>query len=412
MTIAGGASRILEHHGKDLLRRHGVPVPRSEAAATPAAAAAAARKLGGAVVIKALVPANRRAHAGGVRFAADPEGAASAGGELLGSSLAGSAVAAVLVEERIEIERELFLAFLVDTERGLPVALASVHGGVDIEDMGTRSPDAISTLELDPWGRGCGHRLHALWGELGLSGRDLLCVAELSERAARVFFAEELKLLELNPIALVTDSVERALAVGALLAVDHLALARHPELAAVAVAGPESWRPPTGLELQALEVAAREPYRGTARFIELKGEIGLLVGGGGGSLVFFDAVRRAGGRPACYTEIGGNPSAEKVRGLTRVVLSIEGVEGLLVGHNITNNTQVDLVAEGVVAGLADLGLDPRSFPVVAREVGTHDQRGRAIFEAAGVEYLGEDATLDAAARRIVERVRSAPAVAR
>ena len=410
MAFAGGGARILEHHGKDLLRGHGVPVPRGEAATTPAEAAAAAVELGGAVVVKALVPSNRRAHAGGVRFAAGPDQAASAAGELLGSSLAGSRVAAVLVEERVEIERELFLSFLIDKERALPVALASVHGGVDIEEAWSREPDAIHTLELDPWGRDCGQRLGGLWARLGLSGRDLLCVTEVSERAARLFYAAQLTILELNPVALVTGNVARAVAVGALLAIDDLALARHPELAAVAVAGFGTRRPPTALEREALEIAARDPYRGTARFIELEGEIGLLVGGGGVSLVFFDAVRRAGGRPACYTEIGGNPSADKVRGLARVVLSIPGVEGLLVGHNITNNTQVDLVAEGVVAALGDLGLDPRTFPVVAREVGTHDERGRAIFEAAGIEYLDEDATLDAAARRIVERVGKAPGV--
>lgn len=406
-------ARLLEHHGKTLLRQHGVPVPRGDVAATPAEAAAVARELGGSVVLKALVPSNRRAKAGGVRFAADPERAAREAGELLGSTLAGSPVTAVLVEERLEIERELFLSFLIDKTRGLPVALGSLRGGIEIEETAARVPDAICTLQLDPWGRDSGHRLRGLWARLGLTGLDLLRVAELSERAARAFFATELTLLELNPIALVAGGAERAVAVGALVAADDLALNRFPELAAaVRGSGSESWRPPTELELQALEVAAQDPYRGTARFIELEGEIGLLVGGGGGSLVFFDAVRRAGGRPACYTEIGGNPSAEKVRGLARVVLSIPGVEGLLVGHNITNNTQVDLIAEGVVAALEDLGLDPHTFPVVAREVGTHDERGRAILTAAGIEYLGEDATLDTAARRIVERVRSASAVPR
>jgi succinyl-CoA synthetase beta subunit/citryl-CoA synthetase large subunit len=126
-------------------------------------------------------------------------------------------------------------------------------------------------------------------------------------------------------------------------------------------------------------------------------------------LLFYDSVRRVGGRPACYTEIGGNPSEEKVRGLARVVLRCPGVRGLLVGHNITNNTQVDVVAAGVVAALVDEGVDARRFPAVAREIGTNDEDGRAIFEAAGVEYLGEGWTMEAAARRIVDRVQSGDA---
>ena len=134
------------------------------------------------------------------------------------------------------------------------------------------------------------------------------------------------------------------------------------------------------------------------------GDIGLVTGGGGASLVVFDAVRRAGGSPAAYTEVGGNPTAAKVQGLTRAVLDCPGVRGLLVAHNLTSNTQVDLVAEGVLAALAERGLDAATFPVVAREVGTHDRAGRAALEAAGVETLGEDVGLEAAAARIVERV--------
>jgi succinyl-CoA synthetase beta subunit/citryl-CoA synthetase large subunit len=378
-----------------------------------AGAAAAAARLGGDVVVKALVPHNRRAKAGLVRFAPDAAAAGAQTAELLGLVLEGSPVGEVLVEERLPLERELFLSFAVDTDRRLPVALASSAGGVDIEETQERDPDAVRVLALDPWGRDLPFRFRELWAGLGLDGATLLRVSTLSERAARAFLALDATILELNPVGLTRDAdgAPVATAAGVVLAVDDLALSRQPAAAAVAELRGE--RALTELERRALDVAAREPYRGTARFMELEGEIGLLVGGGGGSLVFFDAVRRAGGRPACFTEVGGNPSAEKVRGLARVVLSVPGVRGLLVGHNITNNTQVDLVAEGVVAALGDLGLDPREFPVVAREVGTNDERGRELLERAGIEYLGEETTLDAAARRIVERVAAAAqAVAR
>jgi len=399
-------ARVHEHDAKRLLAAGGVAVPAGEAAASPDAARAAAARLGGKVVVKALVLANRRGKSGGVIFADTPADAGRAAATILGRTVAGVNPEAVLVEERLDLERELFLSFVLDSGRRRAVALASLAGGVDVESATGAGGAALHRLELDPWHRDLPHRFRHLWSNVGLRGATLLSVAELSARAAAVFRACEAEILELNPVGCVGS---RAVAVGAIVGIDEQALVRHPELAGVARGGGGAWRSPTVLEREAQAVAAADPYRGTARFIELGGDIGLLVGGGGGSLLFYDSVRRVGGRPACYTEIGGNPSQEKVRGLARVVLRCPGVRGLLVGHNITNNTQVDVVAAGVVAALVDEGVDARRFPAVAREIGTNDEDGRAIFEAAGVEYLGEGWTMEAAARRIVDRVQSGDA---
>jgi succinyl-CoA synthetase beta subunit/citryl-CoA synthetase large subunit len=401
-------SRLLEHDAKRLLAGAGISVPRGEVVSSAAAAGAFARLLPGDVVVKALVPANRRAKSGLVVFAAGSAAEAEAAG-LFSRAFEDAPIERLLVEERVAIERELFFSITLDKARKSVVALASLAGGVEIEQTSAESPHLVGTIELDSLRAVQPHSFRGLWSALGLSGPALPAVVDVCMRATRVFFESEATILELNPLALVTAAdagVPRVVAVGAVIAVDDSALARHPELEPLALPD-KGWRPPTRLERQALDVAAFEPYRGTARFIELEGDIALLVGGGGGSLVFFDAVQRAGGRPACYTEIGGNPSAEKVRRLTRVVLSCPGVRGLLVGHNITNNTQVDLIAAGVVQALEDLGLDARRFPVVAREVGTHDEVGRTIFEQASVEYLGEEATMDDAARLIVSRVAAA-----
>jgi succinyl-CoA synthetase beta subunit/citryl-CoA synthetase large subunit len=403
-------ARLLEHHAKDLLERAGVPTPKRERVTNPADAAAAAARLGGQVVVKALVPANGRAKAGGVLFADDSDDAARAAASILGSVFGGWEARAVLVEERVETEREIFLSLLLDRDRRRVIAAASLEGGVDVEEV-TRRSGALEVVELDPWGRLTEQTFRDLWRGLGLDEPDLEATVDVSVRAAEVFFRSDASILELNPIGLTTRE-PRAVAVGAILAVDDAALPRQPEIAGVVEAGSERWRPLTDLELEALEVAATEAHRGTARFIELDGEIGLLCGGGGGSQVLFESVRRAGGRPACFTEIGGNPSAEKVRRLAAIVLRCPGVRGLLVAHNLTSNTQVDLVAAGVVAALADCRIDPREFPVVAREAGTNDELGRAIFEESGIEYLGQEHTLESAARRIVERVGERKALVR
>jgi succinyl-CoA synthetase beta subunit len=365
----------------------------------------AADALGGSVVVKALVPSNRRAKAGAVRHAATLEKAEQHAAAVLGTTVDGHRVESVLVEERLELEAELYLAVTLDKSRHRIVALASAEGGVDVEDVAL-SADRFAARDLDPWGRIFTHELRDLWRRAGVPRSAVGGLIEPTRRVVSAFLAADATLLEVNPLALVTNAAA-PVAVGALLELDEGALARQPTLARVAKPVTGRWRPPTTLELEALAAARVEPHRGTARFVELEGDVGLVCGGGGGSLVAFDAVRRAGGKPSCYTELGGNPSAEKVRALTRVVLSTYGVRGLLVSHNITNNTQVDLVAQGVVGALADAGLDPHTFPVVAREIGTHDAEGREIFEQAGVEYLGEDASIEDAARLIVRRLQEA-----
>ena len=398
-------SRLLEHDAKLLLSDAGITVPRGRVVTSAAAAAAASAEMPGDVVIKALVPANRRAKSGLIAVA-NGSSAEACAAELLARTYAEAPVEQLLVEEKVAIEQELFFSIVLDRTRAKVVALASLEGGVEIEEISAADPGLVGTIAFDPLREALPHTFRCLWSGLGLSGSALPAVVDVCVRAARVFFASEATILELNPLALVraTDGRDpHVVAVGAVMALDDNALARHPDLTGRALPD-KGWRPPTALEREATAVADFEPYRGTARFIELEGDIGLLVGGGGGSLVFFDAVQRAGGRPACFTEIGGNPSAEKVRRLTRVVLSCPRVRGLLVGHNITNNTQVDLVATGVTQALAELDVDTRRFPVLAREVGTNDEVGRDIFRAAGVEYLGEDVTMDEAARLIVDRV--------
>ncbi|HUG14228.1 MAG TPA: ATP-grasp domain-containing protein [Thermomicrobiales bacterium] len=393
-------ARLLEDDAKRLLSEHGLTVPSGQRASTAEAAAAVADAFGGSCVVKALIPIGRRGKAGLVELCRDSRGARESAGRMLGAAFDARRVEMVLVEELVGIVSEHYLSISLDAESLEFAVLISGRGGVDIEEharsvvrLGVSPSRELDTdAAVTAWtAAGCG--LHAA------------TLADATKCALAAFQELDATLLEINPLAI--DSSERVVVVGAMLAVDDAALARQPRVAPLVVAGSDrATRPETELERRVADINADMTQRGSARYLELDGgDIGFLCGGGGASLLLFDALVRAGGTPANYSEFGGNPTEQRVYDLARVVLDKPGVAGLFVAHNITNNTQVDIVARGVTRAISDAGL-PVSFPVVAREVGVNDDEGRSVFEAAGVSYLGADVSLDQAARLMVERMKA------
>ncbi len=393
--------RVLEHVAKGLLGQAGIAVPRGEAASTPTEARELAEQLGGSVVVKALVTVGKRGKSGAVRLVDSASAAEQAARELLGSEVGGYPVRQVLVEQRIPIRRELYLSLTIDRVLGRTRVLLSTEGGIEIEEIVRERDDALSSLDIAPSTGLHEYEARQAWRRAGIGGSPLPRLGTTTRRLYEAFHNLDAYLLEINP--LVETEAGDLIAVGAVLAIDDAALFRHPELRDRVQAGSEKvWRPLTQREEQVNAINAAEPYRGSARYLELDGgDIGFLCGGGGASLVLFDNLVEAGGHPANYAEFGGNPTETKVAGLARVVLSKPGVRGLFIAHNITNNTQVDVVARGAVLALRDADLSTDRFPVVAREIGVNDAEGRAIFEAAGIHYFGETSTLTDAARAMV-----------
>lgn len=397
--------RLLENHSKQLLKKAGLPVPAHEVATSGAEAEAAARRIGGPVVVKALVPVGKRGKAGAVKFAETAAEAAQAAEELLGMTVQNFPVEKVLVEEKLNIAREWYLSITYDKGKKAPVVIASLQGGIEVEELSRTYPDQMLVYPVDPLAGLLGYQAREIWAGLGVSGKLLGSAGNFLTRLYSIFDRYDAYLLEINPLV-VTESGELT-AAAVVMSVDDSAIYRQPELAEMIQLGSErAWRPLTGLEKRMVEVNEADPYRGTARYTEMPdGDIGFLCGGGGGSLLLFDTLVSLGGRPANYSEVGGNPPEEKVYGLTKGILAKPGVKGLFVAHNITNNTQVDVLARGIVRALADLNIDPRKFPVVVREAGVNDAAAREIFLAAGVEYYGEEITMTEAAARMVARMK-------
>jgi len=400
-------ARVLENIGKDLLKENGVPTPEFIVAATSEEAHSAAQKIGCPVVIKALVTAGKRGKAGAVKFAESPDAAAKTAEAILAMTVYNFPVKRVLVERKLDISKELYVSITYDPVQMAPIIITSTAGGIDIEEIAAAHPEKILKYHVNILKGFNLYEAKEIWSDLGLEGGALQKATILLWRLYQLFLKYDCTVIEINPLALTKDA--ELIAAAILMGVDDDALYRQPYFSKKVEAGSDrAWRPLTDLEKEMIEVDKTEAYRGTARYTEMEGgNIGFFCGGGGGSLLSYDALLRFGGKPANYTEFGGNPPEAKVKGLVKGVLSKPGVKGFYMNLNITNNTQTDIVARGIIGAFQDLNIDPAKFPAVLRLAGVHDTEARRLCTAAGLEYHGDDITMEDTARIIVEKMRKA-----
>ena len=380
-----------------------MPVPSGSVARNPAEASRIAADLGVPVVVKALVPASRRGKAGGVLFAEEPQEAGRRAEHLLGRDLLGHQVRAVLVEERVGALQELFFSVAFDGKARRPVILASGQGGVDVESHvqqgGMRC--LVSSVLSGP----NANDLKVLWHSEGVLPSLLDETVAVSLKAWEVFRRYDLLLLEANPI-LVTRT-GRVIVAAAIMQADEEALYRQPRLQPLVDRGADRRLGPlTERERLVAEADRADPYRGAAKFIELRGgDTAFLVSGGGGSLTCYDLLRRFGARPANYMDLSPGFSREKLAALTQAALTVPGVRGALVGGAIKSNMAVDLFIEVLIEVMNELGLDPERFPVVARVAGVGEARALALAAGVpGLEAYGRDTSLEDACRRLADRL--------
>ncbi|MDE0376375.1 MAG: acetate--CoA ligase family protein [bacterium] len=377
--------RLLEHESKARLARAGVRVPRGAVATTPEQAGSAARALDGEVFVKALVPANRRSKNNGVIGPIGRDAAARAAHELLGSRILGHRCRSVYVEEAVAVAGELYTAFSWGP-RG-PRVTASGAGGVDIESSG----DAMVHLDLEGLAELPQDGAERLWRRALGDARVPPALVELTVSAAGVFFDDAL-LVELNPLARSADGL--FIAVGALIEMDGNALFRHPEL---------RWRPDGFSEREAVVAEADRRLPGASvRYVELDGDTGLLVGGGGAGLYQHDLLVQAGMRPANHSDLGAGVSAEKLDVLIEAVLGHPNLSRLLVSFNILQLAPCDLIMERLLMGLDRLGDRDGPIPVVVRLEGLNADRARRLAAGrAGLRYLPSGASLGEAVDTLV-----------
>ena len=392
--------RLLEFEAKELLKDYGIPIPpgkvvyRADEAWT-----------GEKSILKAQIPEGGRQKAGGVVSVETQEKSKQEASRMLGATIKGYPVDVILVEKQVPIKKEYFAAVTYDTTAKSQIVIFSPQGGVDVEDSAQASREKVVMKTLSP--RKGFYDFHArdigIMG--GLKGKELFSVANVLERMVQLFLNIDATIVEINPLAITDDG--ECIACDAHVEIEDDALYRQKKLverfgAKKRVSGA---REQTEFEKKAQEIDNLD-HRGVAgRMIEFDGDLGLIIGGGGASLTTFDAVKKNGGRPANYCEIGGNPSVLKVKELIKLLLSKPGVKKIAVIMNVVSNTRVDLIARGVIKGILEAGKDPGKTIAIFRIPGAWEEEGFKILKKYGVEYCDRSVSIDKAAGRAVLKMR-------
>lgn len=376
---------LMEYQGKDVFRRYGVPTtPQGEVATTPEEVEALASRFGAPVMVKAQVLTGGRGKAGGVKYCPDPAAARSAAEAILGLDIKGHVVRLVLVEPASDIGEEYYLSLLHDrVSKGYKV-IASIEGGIDIEEVNRTTPENVVKIDVDPTVGIDGPVARSILNQAGLGDRDLDEASDLLVRLYEGFVDADATLFEVNPLIRTADG--RVIALDAKVSIDGNALFRHPDF--------EELEDTTGGDpLEAKAKAAGLQY------VKLDGDVGVLGNGAGLVMSTLDVVSQAGGRAANFLDVGGGASAEKMAEALSLVLSDRQVRSVLV--NIFGGiTRGDEVAHGVLGALERLGeVDQK---LVVRLDGTNAEEGRRMLADAGHPSVVPAEKMLEAARMAVE----------
>jgi succinyl-CoA synthetase beta subunit len=374
---------LLEYQGKQLFARRGVPVPAGAPATTGEEAVAAADELGYPCVVKAQVLIGGRGKAGGIKLANDRKEAEEHARAILGMDIRGFTVHQLWVERASDIAAEYYASIVFDRAAKRPLVMLSTQGGMDIEEVAERAPEAIARLHVDPLLGFQDFHARRLAFEAAVDADVIRPIGALLTKLYDAFVGEEATLVEVNPMIVTGD--RRVVALDAKVTLDDNALFRHPENA----------------ELR--DVSGEDPQERMARergltYVKLDGNVGVLGNGAGLVMSTLDVVALAGGRPANFLDAGGGSKAEAITSAVEVILSNPSVTAVL--FNIFGGiTRCDEVARGLIEAFRQI--QPQ-VPFVVRLDGTNDVEGRRLLAEADLPNLSTEATMLDAARKVVE----------
>jgi succinyl-CoA synthetase beta subunit len=402
--------RFYEFESRRIVERAGIPVNEYGFCTTAQQAREAAARIGGPVVVKSQVLTGGRMKAGGVKFADTAEEAEARASEILDLEINGHAPRGVLVDPKAEVEQEYYAGVVWDGTAKRPLMLFSDMGGIEIEEVAAEHPDHLGRAAVSNLLPISDFEAKQTIAQTGVSGSALNRATPILSRLARLFRECDMTLAEINPLARLADGTFVAL--DAHMEMEDEAKPRQRALleGTLGIAPDDTREPYEPSEFERNVRAIDEAdHRGViqGRDHGFGGNLGLVIGAGGGSLTLTDAVRSQGGSPANYTEIGGNPSVSKACGLAKQVLTKDGVEKVAVMMSIVSNTRVDIVARGVIKACLELDRDPGETIAIFRIPGAWEEEGYKILDRYGVEYCDRSVSMWEAARRAVEKIQGA-----
>jgi succinyl-CoA synthetase beta subunit len=373
--------KVHEYQAKEFFKRAGIPVPPGTVVTTAGEAEKIAAEIAKPVVVKAQVLVGGRGKAGGVKLAQTPAEAREKAAQILGMDIKGETVGKVLITEAVDIDREIYVAVILDRRTQRPLIMASAEGGVEIEVTAKENPSAIQRLVIDP-----------LYGLQSFEARRLATAlmkdpelvrpaADIIEKLYRVYMDTDASLAEINPLVVTTD--RRVLAIDAKMNFDDNALYRHKDIEA----------------LRDLDAEDEGEIRARAEglsFVRLSGNVGCIVNGAGLAMATMDLVKEYGGQPANFLDIGGSSRPEKVITALSIILADKSVKSIL--FNIFGGiTRCDDVARGLVTAFDQMKLE---LPVVVRLTGTNEKEAREILKSVPALHPAE--TMDEAVKKAIE----------
>ena len=377
--------KIHESQAKVILAKFGVPVPRGEVVFKKDEARAAAQRLGTpVVVVKAQIHAGGRGKAGGVKLARSVDEAATLAEQILGMKLVtpqtgeeGRIVRRLLIEEGLDIKRELYVSVLVDRAVGAPVFMASTAGGMEIEEVAHDNPEAILREIIDPAIGFQPYQARKLAFGLGLTGEQVANAVQFFTALYRAFVETDASMIEINPCIVTGDG--KLVALDAKVTFDDNALYRHAEFKDLRDLDEE-----TPLEVEASKFKLN--------YIKLDGNIACMVNGAGLAMATMDIIKLSGGSPANFLDVGGGASEEQIKNAFRILLSDPNVKAVFV--NIFGGIlRCDVLATGVVKAATELKF---KIPVVVRMEGTNVKAGKEILQDSGLNFTVADGMKDGA----------------